>query len=282
MNKLFACMVALCLSLSCLAAACTAAEVSTVHSLDGAMESMPAVSQSTTKQLKQTGASAAYLLGSGDKIKIHVFGQSDMDVEVRLGASGDMRFPFLGKIHITGMTLPALERKITEDLAAGYLVDPQVRISMEEFRPFYVNGEVKKPGAYPYQPGLTARKAVSLAGGLTADADKNKIFLIHSANPDDEEESVLLSARMMPGDILTIKKSFFFVNGEVKNPGKYSYQTAMTYRMAIAMAGGLKDKSNDDKVYVVHEGKDHQSVHVDNLDDEIQPGDVITTEEGFF
>jgi len=269
--------------LLCFSAIALSEGVAVVDTLDKAVDKRKGIPPVQMKAGSAVDSSDEYLLGAGDKIKIHVFGQPDMDVELRLGASGDMRFPFLGKIHISGMTLPALERKIADDLSDGYLVDPQVRVSMEEFRPFYVNGEVKKPGAYPYQPGLTARKAISLAGGLTVDADKNKMFLIHASNIEDEEEvSVLLSAGMRPGDILTIKKSFFYVNGEVKDPGKYSYQSGMTYRMAIAMAGGLKDKSNDDKVYVVHEGRGQKSVHVKNLDAEIKPGDVITSEEGFF
>ncbi len=223
-----------------------------------------------------------YQLGSGDKIKIHVFGQPDMDVEVRLGASGDVRYPFLGEIHVIGMTLPGLERKIAGDLSNGYLVNPQVRVTIEEYRPFYVNGEVNNPGAYPYQPELTVRKAISLAGGFTVDADRNKIFLIHSAYATGEGVHASLGERMIPGDTLTIEKSFFFVNGEVKSPGKYSYQPGITYRMAISMAGGLKDKSNEDKVYVIHEGRGKKTIHVKDLNGEVLPGDVITSKEGFF
>jgi len=223
-----------------------------------------------------------YQLNAGDKIKIHVLGEPDLDVETRLGASGNIRYPFLGRIHVSGMTLTELEHKISSELKDGYLVDPQVRVSMEEFRPFYVNGEVKSPGAYPYQPGLNVRKAISLAGGFSEDADQNKVFLIHAGDSQKREEKTTLNAEMSPGDIITVKQSYFFVNGEVENPGKYAYQPNMTYRMAISMAGGLKERADDDKIFVIHDGKDRKTYRVKNIDAEIVPGDVITIKQSFF
>jgi len=252
------------------------AEIQTVYQLDDDAQ----VSQVVNTDVGAIGEK--YRLDAGDKIKVYVFGEPDMTVEVRLGSSGDMRYPFLGKIHVAGMTLPELQRKLTRDLANGYLIDPQVRISMEEFRPFYVSGEVKRPGAYPYQPGLTVRKAISLAGGFTEKADEHKLFLIHAADELKREIKAILGQKMRPNDILAIKQSFFFVNGEVRNPGKYSYKQGMTYRMAISVAGGLKERSSDDKVYVIHEGSDRQNYHVSNMDANILPGDVITAKEGFF
>jgi len=256
------------------------AEIQTVYQLDD---------DTTLNQISSSADSVGfsavdeeYRLDAGDKIKVSVFGEPDMTVEMRLGSSGDMRYPFLGKIHVAGMTLPELQKKLTRDLANGYLIDPQVRVSMEEFRPFYVSGEVKNPGGYPYQPGLTVRKAISLAGGFSENADENKIFLIYAADELKRESKAILGQKMRPNDILTVKQSFFFVNGEVKKPGKYPYKQGMTYRMAISMAGGLAEKSNDDKVHVVHEGNDRKTYHVDNLDAGIRPDDVITAKEGFF
>jgi len=223
-----------------------------------------------------------YRLSAGDRIKIHVFGEEDLDVETRLGSSGDIRYPFIGKLHVTGMTLSELEKKISAELSNGYLVDPQVRVSMEEFRPFYVNGEVQKPGAYPYQPGLNVRKAISLAGGFNADADQEKVFLIHAGDVKKQENKTSLDVELGPGDIVTVKQSFFFVNGEVEKAGKYSFQSGITFRMAISMAGGLKERADEDKVYVTHEGTDQQAYHVENLDAELHSGDVITVKQSFF
>lgn len=150
-----------------------------------------------------------YRLDVGDKIKIHVFGEDDMDVEVRLGPSGDIRYPFLGKIHVAGMTRRQLEKKITRGLADGYLVNPQVRVSLEEFRPFYVNGEVEKPGAYPYRPGLTYRMAISIAGGFKEKADKDEILVIHDGKGKKSRSVTNLDGELRPGDLITVKQSFF-------------------------------------------------------------------------
>jgi len=230
-----------------------------------------------------TGDIDTYTLDSGDKIKIHVFGEKDMDVEVRLGVSGNIRYPFLGKIHVAGMTLPALEHKISTSLNGRYLIDPQVRVSMEEFRPFYVNGEVKSPGAYPFQPGLTVRKAISLAGGLSENADENKLFLIRANKINQDAIKVNLGQMVLPGDIVSIKKSFFFVNGEVKHPDKYIFKSGMTYRMAISMAGGLTDKADIDTLTVIHAGKKkHRMQKVGDIDTSMAPDDVITIKQSFF
>jgi len=223
-----------------------------------------------------------YELGSGDKIKIHVFGEPELDMEVQLGSSGDIRYPFLGRVHAVGKKLSELENILVKGLADGYLINPQVRVSMEEFRSFFVNGEVKKPGAYPYKPGLNARKGISLAGGFNEDADKNKIFLIHAKDKDKHEEKIKLETRVLPGDIITVKRSFFFVNGEVEQPGKYAYHAGMTYRKAIAMGGGMKERADEDKIYVIHDGQGENMHHVDNMDTEIQSGDVIIIKQGLF
>ena len=223
-----------------------------------------------------------YVLGVGDKIKIHVFGEPDLNMEAQLGGSGDIRYPFLGRIHIAGKKLSDLERMLTTGLADGYLINPQVRVSMEEFRPFFVNGEVKNPGAYPYKPGLNVRKGISLAGGFNGDADKNKVFLIHAKDEGKHERKISLMERVLPGDTITVKRSFFFVNGEVEKPGKYVYHAGMTYRKAIAMGGGMKERADEDKMYVIHAGKKGDMQHVDNMDEEIQPGDVIIIKQGLF
>ncbi|MDQ6991471.1 MAG: polysaccharide biosynthesis/export family protein [Mariprofundaceae bacterium] len=223
-----------------------------------------------------------YRLNAGDKINIHVFGESDMNVTVRLGQSGNIHYPFLGHIHVSGMTMTGLEKKITHDLKQGFLNAPQVRVSMEEFRPFYVNGEVANSGAYPYQPGLNIRKAIALSGGFSTDADEDKVFLIHAGDHDKKEIKVDLNAVVNPGDIITVKQSYFFVNGEVKLPGKYPYKAGMTYRMAIAIAGGLKERGDADKIYVIHEGKDAKSNHVSSIDAAVKHGDVIIIKQSFF
>jgi len=94
-------------------------------------------------------------------------------------------------------------------LKGDYLVDPSVNVSVVEYRPFYINGEVKTPGGYPYQPGLTLRKAVALAGGFKERASKTKISLLSERALDGKQRQVGIDEVLNPGDIITVEQSFF-------------------------------------------------------------------------
>ena len=108
-----------------------------------------------------------YRLGAGDKLGITVFNEKELSMEVRLSDAGSFLYPFLGEVLAKNKTISDVQALLTRQLKEGYLVDPKVYVNILEYRPFFVNGEVGKPGGFPYQPGLTIRKAISLAGGLT-------------------------------------------------------------------------------------------------------------------
>ena len=108
-----------------------------------------------------------YQLGSGDRIQISVFGQDDLSMEVRLPDVGTINYPFLGEIKLVGLTAAQVEQLIYDGLLGDYLVNPSVSVAIVEYRPFFIDGEVKRPGGYAYQPGLSVNKAAALAGGYT-------------------------------------------------------------------------------------------------------------------
>lgn len=158
----------------------------------------------------QTLELSSYRLGSGDMISVRVLGEDDLRREkVRLSDAGTLSFPVLGEIRVKGMTVGALEQYITKGLAGRYLLNPQVTVSIDEYRNFFVNGMVEKPGGYSFSPGLTVRKAISLAGGFKERASKEKIFVIHEDDPKQTPRKVDLNAAIFPGDIVTIEESFF-------------------------------------------------------------------------
>ncbi|MFC6670567.1 polysaccharide biosynthesis/export family protein [Marinobacterium aestuariivivens] len=149
-----------------------------------------------------------YRLGSGDVISINVFGEGDLNLEkVRLNDAGKFSYPFLGEIAATGKTAAELEQLLVGGLKGDYLVNPRVSVRILEYREFFVNGEVKSPGGYPFKPGLTLRKAVAVAGGFTERASKSKFGLIRDGN--DIPQEAVLDTPIMPGDIITIEQSFF-------------------------------------------------------------------------
>ena len=95
-------------------------------------------------------ANNSYTLGPGDKIEIKVFGQKDLTVETLLSNSGQINYPFFGEIRVTGLTVKQVEKLIYKGLKGDYLVNPNVYVHVVQHRPFYIHGEVKQPGGYPY------------------------------------------------------------------------------------------------------------------------------------
>lgn len=153
---------------------------------------------------------STYKLASGDVITIRVFGEDDLSREkIRLTDAGTISYPALGELKALGKTIGELEKIITEGLKNGYMVNPKVSVQIEEYRPFYINGMVEKPGGYPFQPGLTVLKASSLAGGFKERASFGKISIIREANPKAGPQKAALDTTVLPGDTVFIDESFF-------------------------------------------------------------------------
>lgn len=148
-------------------------------------------------------------MGVADLIRVQVHGEDDLALETRLDEKGTITYPFLGEIRAVGLSVRELERQVTAGLKQGYLLAPEVQVQVLEYRPFYVNGEVKKPGGYPYVPGLTVQKAVSLAGGLTHLASENKIYIIRETNPAGTRAGIRLDGTVLPGDTLVVEEGLF-------------------------------------------------------------------------
>jgi len=151
----------------------------------------------------------AYRLGAGDVINITVYGEEDLSRQkYRLPDSGLIMFPF-GEVRALGLSIAELEIHIADGLRGGYLVNPRVSVSMEEYRPFFISGQVAQPGAYPYKSGLTVRMAVSIAGGFKERASESKIFVVREADPQHTQSKIGLDGDVLPGDSVTVEESFF-------------------------------------------------------------------------
>jgi polysaccharide export outer membrane protein len=155
-------------------------------------------------------ALSTYRLNSGDIVSIRVFGEEEFTREkIRLTDAGTVSFPILGEIAVLGRTVGELEQLLTDRLKGRYLVNPRVSVWIDEYRSFFVNGMVEKPGAYPYQPGLNVRKAVSIAGGFKERASPSKIFIVRDKDAAHRPAKVDLNAEVGPGDTITVEESFF-------------------------------------------------------------------------
>ena len=153
---------------------------------------------------------SAYRLGSGDVINIVVFGEDDLSKDkIKLTDAGTISYSVLGEMRIQGLTVGELERLIADNLRGNYLVNPRVSVQVDEYRPFYINGMVEKPGSYPFLPGLTVRKAASLAGGLRERASTSEIIVIRDKSDAKAAEKATMDTFIYPGDIITVEESFF-------------------------------------------------------------------------
>lgn len=150
-----------------------------------------------------------YRLGIGDRIEIKVYGEPDLSLETTIGDDGTITYPFIGEVKVIGATVVLLEKRITQFLKGDYLVNPNVNVSIKEYRKFYIQGQVRRPGGYPYLPGLTVQKAISLSGGLTERANRKKIYVIPENNQSRKRFRTKMSNQIRPGDIIIVEESFF-------------------------------------------------------------------------
>lgn len=150
-----------------------------------------------------------YVLGTGDRIEISVYNEPDLTTRVKINKSGTISFPFLEDILVLGLTPKKLEKVIYDGLLGDYLVNPQVTVSIVEYRPFFIHGQVKRPGGYPFQDDLTLDKAIALAGGLAARASKTDWKITRIVNGKTMKIDANVATLIFPDDIIEIEQSFF-------------------------------------------------------------------------
>jgi polysaccharide export outer membrane protein len=150
-----------------------------------------------------------YTLGSGDVVKITVFGQEDLSVQIRLSNIGTINYPFLGDINLVGLTVNQVENKIDTGLRGDYLINPSVSVTVLEYRPFFIDGAVRRAGGYPYQPGLSVNKAAAIAGGYTERASRDEIIIVRKIAGVETTIKASAADIILPGDIVTVQERFF-------------------------------------------------------------------------
>jgi protein involved in polysaccharide export with SLBB domain len=164
----------------------------------------------TAVQAQSGSSESGYTLNSGDSIRIYVYGEPDLTFEnLLIGQNGRISYPFLGELKVAGRTAAQLQQSLSQGLKPDYLIDPLISVCVVKYLSFFVNGEVKRPGGVDFQPGLTLRKAISLAGGFTERANKKQILVIVDRDPERKEQEVGLDYRVQPGDIFTVQDTFF-------------------------------------------------------------------------
>lgn len=151
-----------------------------------------------------------YRLGAGDKLAVKVFGQDDLSGEFELSADGQLAMPLVGQVDAAGLTVGELREELVSLLNKNYLVDPQVTIEVANYRPFFILGQVRNPGSFPYQSGLNMRQAVALAGGYTNRALQEPMIVIRQDQDSiPTRYSVTQDYPVLPGDTIEVQRRLF-------------------------------------------------------------------------
>lgn len=151
----------------------------------------------------------AYRLGSGDQLRIILFGEEDLSGEFFVDGSGTVSMPLIGELDAAGKTLQEFRTELEARLRDGYLTDPRVSAEVLNYRPFYILGEVEESGEYPYTDGLTVMNAVARAGGFTYRANTRVVYIQRADTNSEVEVSLSPTLRVMPGDTIRIAERFF-------------------------------------------------------------------------
>jgi protein involved in polysaccharide export with SLBB domain len=150
-----------------------------------------------------------YRLGTGDKLKVTVYGEEDLSGEVFVDGSGQVQLPLIGQVKAAGLSVHEFVDELKQILGSKYLKDPKVSAQIENYRPFYIMGEVNKPGEYPYENGLNILGAVALAGGYTYRANDADVYVRRNGNTKEEELPANALTRVNPGDIVRVPERIF-------------------------------------------------------------------------
>ena len=156
-----------------------------------------------------TAASSEYEFGTGDRVRITVFGHEDLSGEFTISETGTVSLPLAGSLALSGLTVHEAEQAVVDALKPDYLLNPRVGIEVLNYRPFYILGEVNEPGAYPYVNGMTVTEAVALGGGFTYRAKKNRMLIIRATDSARTERPVSVTDVVLPGDVVKVLERFF-------------------------------------------------------------------------
>ena len=172
----------------------------------GALSVAPAQARQLPPAAAQDGD---YLLGSSDKVRVTVYGEPTLSGEFFVTGSGMVSLPLIGEVKAAGLSLRQFQDAVQKSLSDGYLKEPRVSAEVLTFRPFYILGEVTKPGTYPYTSGLTVMNAVATAGGYTYRAEKRQVFVKRNGATEEQKMELTPSVTVAPGDTIRIGERFF-------------------------------------------------------------------------
>jgi len=155
------------------------------------------------------GQDAPYRLDSGDRLRVIVFGQTDLSGEYSVDGAGQISIPLMSPVPARGLTTDELEASLVASLSQTLLRDPSVSVEVLAFRPFFILGEVTNAGQYPFVAGMSVKTAVAIAGGYTYRANERTAIITRNLGDRIVEIGVESSEAVQPGDTVLIKERYF-------------------------------------------------------------------------
>ena len=241
-----------------------------------------------------------YIIGAGDILEIQVWDNEDLHRKVEISHEGEFTYPLIGKVNASGLSVFGLETLIKDRLADGYLVSPQVTVSVAEYksRKAFLFGEVKKPGTYFVRRKTHLLELISEAGGFSDRAGRTITIVRPKSSRKSDGPVPLEKAR--ENEVATVNKDrltagdtddrFFvsngdsiyiseapciFVTGKVEEPGEFKWEAGLTVRQAIILAGGTGTWGSSKRASIVRIENGVEKELEADMNDPVRPFDVI-------
>jgi polysaccharide export outer membrane protein len=248
---------------------------------------------------------ALYMVGPNDVLNITVFNQPQMSGKFAVESDGTLAFPLVGRVAVGGLSIRAVEDEVRRRLSAGYLTDPRVSVTVEQYRSqqIFVMGEVRQPGSLQFTGAMTLIEALARAGSTTDRAGSEAMIVRPTRepvapaaqapnNPGSETIRVNLQSlqagglsqnvALRAGDTIFVPRAAtVFVSGQVKSAGEYVLRPGMTVRQALALAGGVTDRGSTRRIQIVRQVDGKEVTMGANLQTAVEPGDTIVVRERF-
>src|SRR5690606_18423197 len=150
-----------------------------------------------------------YQLDTGDVVRVTVYGDAELSKSYRVDDGGAIAFPLVGSVPVRGVTTAEAGKRLARALANGYMRNPDVAVEIDTYRPFFIQGEIKTAGQFPYVYGMTVRAAISTAGGYSETADRNSAVVYRRKGSEMGKAVVDLDFPIAPGDTIVIWERWF-------------------------------------------------------------------------
>ena len=149
-----------------------------------------------------------YRLGPGDQLRVTVYNEPELTGQFVVGSQGVISYPLVGDVRASGLTIPEFTDTLRQALLQ-YIRQPNVSVEVTNYRPFFILGEVQRPGTYPYSASLTVLNAVATAGGFTYRANRARVFIRHANEQEERAYPLTIATPVLPGDTIRIGERLF-------------------------------------------------------------------------